>query len=124
MIFLSDYYCASMLPESLAGVADLMRKANNVLLPKNSDIDRLMEVLADRLKRDRHPKSTACLRLHRTTGNTNGAIYLYAKEHEENSVVRLYFHKVRQVLEYDSEAGDFFDIGERFAELSREGGAE
>lgn len=123
MIFLTDFYSASKLPMSLVKVTELMRKANNVLLPDNSDIDRLVEILADQLMRDRHPKSTAFLRLHRTTGNKSGAIYLYVKEHEENSAVRLYFHKVRAVLEYDSEAGDFFDIGERFAELNGKGGA-
>lgn len=123
MIFMTDFYSATNLPVSLVCVTDMMRKADNVLFPNNTDLDRFVEMLADTLNRDRHPRSTAYIDLHRLHNGKGGVILVYKKENDDNSVVRLSYRKVKSILEYDAEAGDMFDISDRFVDLVEEGGA-
>ncbi|MBP3510612.1 MAG: hypothetical protein J6K19_01035 [Prevotella sp.] len=104
-------------------MTDMIRKADNVLLPKDTDLDRFVEMLADTLNRDRHPRSTAYIDLHRSLNGRGGAILVYKKEHEDNPVIRLHYHKVNAILEYDAGAGDMFDISDRLVDLAEEGGA-
>ena len=123
MIFLFHFYAAPKLPLSLARATDMMRKADNTLLVRDSDLEKFAGMLADVLNEDRHPKSTAYIDLCCSHGGKSGALQIYKKEHEDYSYVRLYFQKVKSVLEYDNEAGNMFDVSDRFAELTEEGGA-
>ena len=122
MIFLSHFYAATKLPLSLARVTDMMRKADNTLLVHDSDLKKFAAMLVDVLNEDRRPMITAYIGLHFSNDGKSGALQVYKKEHTEDACVRLYFQTVESVLEYDSEAGDMFDISDRFAELAEEGG--
>lgn len=120
MIFITDFFMVNSLPHSLNGVAELMRKTNNVVLLEDSHLDRLMELLADRLNKDRRANSTAYLDLHRSHNGKGGSIFLYRKKYDDSSVVRLYWKKIKEVLEYDEVVCDFFAVGDETFRFSGE----
>lgn len=108
MIIIYYYFEASKLPKFYANVAKIMASVNNSVFVCDDDIKRLFAMLEQQLDKDKPSGSTAYVDLYYLSGGDSGGIYVYAGKNKlDNSVLRLQFSKVRNVLEYDESAGRF-----------------
>jgi hypothetical protein len=123
MIFFSSLFVAVNAPQYFRGTIDLLTKAENSLFVYDSDLRVFVNMLKTRLHADAPRKSTAYIDLHFSYRKRGCFIYVFPKKNTENIVARLSFNTVNTILEYDIEAGDMFDISERFVDLLKEGGA-
>ena len=123
MIFFSSLFVAANAPQYFKGIIDMLTKAENSLFVYDSDLEVFVNMLRTRLHTDAPLKSTAYINLYFSQGRKDGVIYVFPKKNTENTVARLSFNTVKAILEYDPEAGDMFDISDRFVELAEEGGA-
>lgn len=123
MIFFSSLFVAANAPHYFKGTIDMLIKADKCIFAYDNDLKVFVNMLKNRLKADAPLKSKAHIDLHISHGTKSGMIYIHGKAMTENSVARLSFDYVNGVLEYDPEAGDMFDISDRFVDLLTEGGA-
>lgn len=123
MIFFSSLFVAANAPQYFRGTIDLLTKAENSLFVYDSDLKVFVNMLKTRLHADAPRKSTAHIELYFSHGKKEGIINIYPKKMTENTLARLSFNTVKAILEYDVEAGDMFDISDRFVDLMEKGGA-
>lgn len=115
MIFANDYFQVSCRPKYLDPVCKLMQKADQAIFLNTNELEIFITILKRTLEQSRRTGSTAYLSA-ASPEDASGSIRLYAKEDAQDSIARIYFSHARAVLEYDLDAGDFFDVSEKLAE--------
>ena len=111
MIFCNSYFYKQTHPKFYQPVLDLMWEANNKSFLTKKDFD----IFCDRLKRRlamAKPVGHACSINVHYSGNGDGCIYLESGKLDDN-IGRLFFTKFTEILEYDEEVENFYDVSER-----------